>query len=174
MRKITKSNLINIISLTIFILFFLIMLSLKSWTFEAINNINDNPCLFTTKLVLEKLKNDNIITQLAEVTIFPNFKNLKCIGSVIFENVENDSTTLISGFNKKYYFVVSHLIPLPFFILWSKKFISGKNLFLNLVCWTTLTQLIFLYFNNLSILNYFFIPYIYILFLLFNGLNSEK
>ncbi len=174
MRNETKNNFINITSLTLCFLFLLFMLSLKSWTFETIDSIDDNPCLFTTKLVLEELDNNNIITQFAEVTIFPNLKNLKCIGSVIFENLENNSTTLISGFNKKYYFVAGHIIPLPFFILWSKKFISSKNLFLNLICWMTLTQLFFLYFNNLSILNYFFVPYIYILFLLFDGLNSEK
>ena len=174
MRNITKTNLINLISLTLCVLILLFMLSLKSWTFETIESIDDNPCLFTTKLVLEELDNNNIITQFGEVTIFPNFKNLKCIGSVIFENVEKNSITLISGFNKKYYFVASHLIPLPFFILWSKKFINSKNLFLNLICWTTLIQLFFLYFNNLSIFNYFFVPYIYILFLLFDGLNSEK
>ena len=143
MRNITKNNLISLISLTLCVLFLLFMLSLKSWTFETIESIDDNPCLFTTKLVLEELDNNNIITKFAEVTIYPNFKNLKCIGSVIFKNVENNSITLISGFNKKYYFVSSHLIPLPFFILWSKKFISSKNLFLNLICWMTLTQLFF-------------------------------
>ena len=74
MRNVTKNNFINIISLILWFLFLLFMLSLKSWTFETIDSIDDNPCLFTTKLVLEELDNNNIITQFAEVTIFLTLK----------------------------------------------------------------------------------------------------
>lgn len=164
---------LNRISFVFFLIFVLALLSFKSWSIQTIESIENNPCEYTTKSVLSLLENESVKIQLGNVSFFPEYKNLICIGSVITVEQKDGEFVLVTGFNNKFFFVFAHVIPLLFFYLWKKNLLTNKELAFNLVTWVTLFHIIFLYTNNLSLLNYYLIPYNILLYIYFQEKKNE-
>jgi hypothetical protein len=158
----------------VFILTLYLFVFVNTWDTKLVNNIEDSPCSLITKAAVDGLGSVDYIVQLNDVEVFRQYKNVKCFGSVI-EIIYRDPTyIIISGFNNRIFFIIGHFFPLIFFQLWLKKYLTTKNLILNIIFFNILFQTIFLYLNNLSVLNYFSLPYNILLFFLFSNYKESR
>lgn len=165
-----KVNKLLFLLFLFFVLFFSIM---KTWHYIPTELINDIPCRQPTKIFIANQTNKSIEIELVNVSFIPEIKNTLCISSVInIEQVEN-KIKLISGFNNRFYILLSHLVPIIIFIFWNKKFLSSNELLVNLFCWVLIFQIIFLYFNELNIINYFSIPYLVLIYIYFIEIKND-
>lgn len=153
---------------------FYLFVFINTWDTNLIDNLKDFPCTLVTKAAISGLGSTDYVVLLDDVKVFRQYKNLKCFSSVIEIQYREPTYFLISGFNNKIFFIAGHFFPLIFFQLWLKKYLSTKSLILNIFFLNILFQMIFLYLNNLSVLNYFSLPYNILLFYLFNNYKESS
>ena len=165
---------LNRLSLSFFIIAILVFLNIKTWGSISIEIIESNPCKYSTYSVLQDLERENVDIQIGNVSFLPEYKNLICIGSVISIKELDDRVYIVSGFNNRFYILLSHLIPIIFFLFWKKKLLSNRQLLINLFCWVSLNQFIFLFYNDLSVFNYFLIPYSVLIYAFCNVNSNES
>ena len=103
---------------------------------------------------------------------FLSTKILYVLVSVITVEQKDGEFVLVAGFNK-FFFVFAHIIPFLFFYPWKKNLLTNKELVFNLVTWVSLFHIIFLYTNNLSLVNYYPNSYNILLFVYFQEKKNE-
>jgi len=164
---------LNRFSIGLFIVAIIASYNFKTLGSSSVEIIENNPCKYSTYFVLQELEGKNVEIQIGNVSFLPEYRNIICIGSVISVEEKDDKIFIVSGFNTRFYIILSHLIPIIFFLFWKKKLLSKKQLAYNLICWVSLNQFLFLFLNNLSILNYFLVPYSVLIYSFFT-LNSNE
>lgn len=175
--KINLNKIFVFIWVIVFISIFYLFVFVNTWDTNLLVVIEESPCSLLTKAAINGLGSEDYIVLLDDVKVFRQYKNIKCFGSIIEIQHREPNYFLISGFNNRIFFFTGHFVPIIFFQLWLKKYITTKNLIVNIIFLNILFQTIFLYFNNLNVLNYFSLPYNILLFYLFTNykeLRHEK
>lgn len=165
---------LNRFSIGLFTVVIVISFNFKTIGSSSIEIIDNSPCKYSTYSVLQELEDKNVEIKIGNVSFLPEYRNLICIGSVISVQEEDNIIFIVSGFNTRFYIILSHLIPIIFFLFWKQKLLTKKQLTYNLICWVSINQFLFLFLNNLSILNYFLIPYSVLIYEFFNVNSNES